>query len=221
MAHYASENENEITTLRPKLFQHERPLHEVLGGGKVADVLLWRNKNVSAALLLGVTAIWFLFEVVEYNFVTLLCHISITTMLLLFIWSTLADILKWSGPQIPDIILQDSFFQNLASIIHRRFNHFIQTLLYISYGKDLPRFFLIVVSLYILSVIGAYFKFVNLLYIGCLCVQTLPFVYERYEQEIDNLVGDVILDLRKKYIQFEKRYLNKIPRGPVKEKKNR
>ncbi|XP_028787029.1 reticulon-like protein B9 [Neltuma alba] len=221
MEHNANDSDNESTTLRAKLFQHERPIHEVLGGGKVADVLLWRNKNVSGVLLLGVTAIWFLFEAVEYNFVTLLCHISITTMLLLFIWSTLADILKWSGPQIPDIILQDSFFQNLASISHRRLNQFIQTFLYISYGKDLPRFFLIIVSLYILSVIGTYFKFVNLLCIGCLCVQTLPFVYERYEQEIDNLVGDVMLDLRRKYRKFEKKYLSKIPRGPVKEKKNR
>ena len=61
----------------------------------VADVLLWRNKNVSAALLLGMTVIWFLFEVVEYNLVPLLCHISITMMLVLFIWSTAADILKW------------------------------------------------------------------------------------------------------------------------------
>ncbi|KAE8676130.1 Detected protein of unknown function [Hibiscus syriacus] len=50
----------------------------ILGGGKVADVLLWRNPKVSTALLLGVTTTWFLFEVVEYNFVTLLCHISIT-----------------------------------------------------------------------------------------------------------------------------------------------
>ena len=61
----------------------------------MADVLLWRDRNVSAAFLLGITLIWFLFEVVEYNIVTLLCHISITTMLVIYLWSTLADILKW------------------------------------------------------------------------------------------------------------------------------
>jgi len=61
----------------------------------VADMLLWRDRNLSAAVLGGMTVIWFLFEIAEYNLVTFLCHISITTMLVLFIWSTAADILKW------------------------------------------------------------------------------------------------------------------------------
>ncbi|XP_019457857.1 PREDICTED: reticulon-like protein B9 [Lupinus angustifolius] len=219
MAHnnISSDPDNEINTKPPKLF--EKPIHDVLGGGKVAEVLLWRNRNVSGALLFGMTVIWFLFEVVEYNFVTLLCHISITTMLVLFIWSTVADILKWKSPQIPEIILQDSFFQDIASIIHRRLNQLLPMLHYISCGTDLPNFLMIIVSLYILSVIGSYFSFVNLLYIGFLCMQGLPIVYEQYEEEINNLVGHIILDFRKKYRRFDKRYLNKIPRGPMKEKK--
>lgn len=47
----------------------------------------------------------------------------------------------------------------------------------------------------------------------------LPIVYERYEEEISNLVGNAIVDVRKNYRRFEKSYLSKIPRGPVKEKK--
>ncbi|KAK7314594.1 hypothetical protein VNO77_33120 [Canavalia gladiata] len=222
MAHNtSSDSDNEITTTRAKLFGHEKPMHDVLGGGKVADILLWRDRNISAALLVGMTVMWFLFEIVEYNFVTLLCHISITTMLVLFIWSTVADILKWNGPKIPHIILQDSFFHDLASILHSRFNQLLPMLFHISCGIDLPLFLLIIVSLYILSVIGTYFSFVNLLYIGFLCMQTLPIVYERYEDEIDNLLGDIMLQLRKKYRWLNKNYLNKIPRGPVKEKKTR
>ncbi|VVA33012.1 PREDICTED: reticulon [Prunus dulcis] len=60
-------------------------IHRVLGGGKVADVLLWRNTSVSAALLIGMTVIWFIFGVVEYNWVILLYHLSITTLLIIFI----------------------------------------------------------------------------------------------------------------------------------------
>jgi hypothetical protein len=44
-------------------------------------------------------------------------------------------------------------------------------------------------------------------------------VYDRYEEEINNLAGHMIVDLRRKYRWFKKRYLNKIPRGPLKEKK--
>nr|ACU17115.1 unknown [Glycine max] len=215
----SSDSENEIIGSRAKLFGHEEPIHEVLGGGKVADVLLWKDRYVSDALLGGMTVIWFLFEIVEYNFVALLCHISITTMLVLFIWSTVADIFKWKGPQIPDIVLKESFFHDLASILHKRFNQLLPMLLRISCGIDLPIFLPNIVSLYILSVIGSYFSFVNLLYIGFLCMQTLPIVYERYEEEINNWVGDVIIVLKKNYRRFNKNYLNKIPRGPGKAKK--
>lgn len=58
-------------------------------------MLLWKNINVSAALLAGTTLIWLLFEVAEYNFVTLVSHISITTMLVIFIWCMAAEIFSW------------------------------------------------------------------------------------------------------------------------------
>ncbi|KAI7738896.1 hypothetical protein M8C21_002059 [Ambrosia artemisiifolia] len=46
-------------------FGRDRSLHSALGGGQVADILLWRNKSLSAAILLGFTMIWLLFEVLE------------------------------------------------------------------------------------------------------------------------------------------------------------
>lgn len=58
-------------------------------------MLLWRDRNLSAGLLIGISAIWFLFEIVEYNFVTLLCHLSIATMLVFFIWCYGAEIFRW------------------------------------------------------------------------------------------------------------------------------
>ncbi|KAK2383965.1 reticulon protein B8 [Trifolium repens] len=220
MAHNtSSDSDDEIAKSQAIIFPHEKPIHEILGGGKVADLLLWRDKNISTALLLGITTIWFLFEVVEYNFVTFLCHTSITTMLAIYLWSTLADILKWNGPQFLESILEESFFKDLAFIFHRRLNQLLRIFLHISCGTDLPLFLLVIVSLYILSVIGTFFDFINLLYIGFLCIQTLPIVYDRYEEEINNLAGHMIVDLRRKYRWFKKRYLNKIPRGPLKEKK--
>ncbi|KAI4350958.1 hypothetical protein L6164_005360 [Bauhinia variegata] len=218
---YSSDSDDEITLPRAKLFEHDRSIHEILGGGLVADVLLWKRRNVSAGILLGMTLLWYLFEVVEYNFLPLLCHISITTLLVLFIWCTVADLLKWNRPKIPEIIVHESYFLELAFIFYKRFNQFLQIVLYISCGADLPRFLLVVFCLYVVSVIGSCFNFVNLLYIGFLCIQTLPIVYEKYEEEINSLAGALIQDVRKKYRWFDKRYLGKIPRGPIKEKKTR
>jgi Reticulon len=59
----------------------------------VADIALWRNKRLSALILFGVTIAWILFEVAEYHFLTLLCHVAIAAMLFIFLWSNGATLL--------------------------------------------------------------------------------------------------------------------------------
>lgn len=44
-----------------RLSKIEKQVHKVLGGGKPADVLLWRNKKIPATVLGGATAIWVVF----------------------------------------------------------------------------------------------------------------------------------------------------------------
>ncbi|XWS50761.1 hypothetical protein CRYUN_Cryun12cG0115400 [Craigia yunnanensis] len=217
---YESPESDDETTPRVKLFGRERPMHAVLGGGKVADVLLWRNRNVSAALLIGVTAIWFLFEVFEYNFVTLLCHISITTMLVIFIWSKTAEYFGWNRPKIPELLSNEDVFREVVSNFHWSFNQYLLKFLHIAGGNDPVHFFLINISLYIISVIGSYFDFVNLLFIGFLCMETLPYLYTQYEGEVDYHAGQMTRKMSKMYRRFDSRVLNKIPRGPVKVKKH-
>ncbi len=50
-------------------------------------------------------------------------------------------------------------------------------------------------------------------------MQTLPVFYERYEEEVDYLATRGNRDLKKLYTKFDSNVLNKIPRGPVKNKK--
>jgi hypothetical protein len=52
-----------------------------------ADLFLWRNKRISGGVLAGATAIWLLFEVMDYHLLTLLCHCLILTLAILFLWS--------------------------------------------------------------------------------------------------------------------------------------
>ncbi|KAJ9187264.1 hypothetical protein P3X46_002741 [Hevea brasiliensis] len=212
-----SDSEDE-TIPRGKLFGRQRSIHDVLGGGKVADVLLWKKKNVSGSLSIGMTVIWFLFEVVEYNFVTLFCHFSITAMLMVFIWCTGADFFNWNSPKIPKSILDGQAFHEVASAFHERFNQALSKLLDIACGKDPRLFILTVVSLYILSVIGSYFTFLNFLYLVFVCSQTLPFLYDRYEEEVDEYVGRLFRQAKKTYRRFDSRVLKMIPRGTVKDK---
>ncbi|KAF9617244.1 hypothetical protein IFM89_035188 [Coptis chinensis] len=64
-----------------------------------------------------------------------------------------------------------------------------------------------------------YFTMMNLLCLGFLCIGTLPALYKRYEREVGYLAGTRTQDIRKLYKKLDSRVLNKIPRGPVKEKK--
>lgn len=59
----------------------------------VADILLWKNRNLSAAILVVVTVIWLLFEILEYNFITLLCYFLCFIMITLFIRSKAAGLI--------------------------------------------------------------------------------------------------------------------------------
>ncbi|XP_051145698.1 reticulon-like protein B14 [Andrographis paniculata] len=211
---YSSDSDEALPPTK-RLFGREKPLHHLLGGGKVADVLLWRNKNLSAAILVGFTAIWFLFEVAEYNFVTLMCHISMIAMLVLFVWSTGAGLIDWNPPDPRAITVPESTFRWLFAKINRLVVKFYD----VSSGKDLRTFFLAITFLWILSGIGNYTSSLNLLYTGFLCMITLPVLYERYEAEVDYLASKGNRDVKKLYRKFDSKFLNKIPRGPVKEKK--
>ncbi|KEH44194.1 hypothetical protein MtrunA17_Chr1g0209261 [Medicago truncatula] len=204
-----------IRSNQPGLFG--RPLHAVLGGGKIADILLWKDMKSSAAIVAGFSMVWFLFEVVEYNLVTLLCHILIALMLILFIWYNAAGLITWKLPDIYDFEIPDS----TVRFIHKKFNLFLRKFYDISTGKDLRFFFVTIAGLWIMSTIGNFFSTVNLLYTTFLCLVTLPIMYERYEHEVDYLASKGNQDVKRLFNKLDSTVLNRIPRGPVKEKKYR
>ncbi|CAL9201121.1 unnamed protein product [Musa hybrid cultivar] len=149
-----------------KLFGRERPLRDVLGGGKVAGIVLWRDKRLSAAILVAVTVVWLLFEVMEYNLLPLLCHISIAAMLLVFIWSNGAALLDLTPPKIPELILSEQAFRKGALLFHSYLSHSLSILHGIAGGNDLRLFLLTIISLWIISAIGNCCSSINLLFFG-------------------------------------------------------
>ncbi|CAK7338612.1 unnamed protein product, partial [Dovyalis caffra] len=60
-----------------------------------AKILLWKEKILSGGILArGVTTIRLLFGLTRYPFVTFLCHILILSMIIPFIWSKSAGLIK-------------------------------------------------------------------------------------------------------------------------------
>ncbi|KAL2904792.1 Reticulon-like protein B9 [Bienertia sinuspersici] len=225
-----------------RIFGSNRPLHSILGGRRVADVLLWRNKTLSASILAGFSTIWFLFEVVELHFITVLCYILMTFMLVLFIWIQGASFFKWRPPTIYDIQISESTAKNAL----HRVNKTLTKLYRISCGEDFARFFVVcnkvspcqlhkelspdilfwsflyyfqaLVSLWLLSIFGSYSTALNVLYAVFLCLITIPIMYERYEREVSYIATQGKGDMKRLYKKLDSKVLSKIPRGPVKQK---
>ncbi|KAL7586230.1 hypothetical protein Lser_V15G40775 [Lactuca serriola] len=209
-------NDNDNRARRMRLFGREKPIYEILGGGKAANILLWRDKAVSGAVFMGVLTLWFLFEVAEYNLVTFLCHLTITLMLVIFIWSNGAKAFKWTPPEIPKFLLEESM---LCKVICEKLNVFLSWLIYIACGNDIKLFCLVILVISMLSTIGNYIAASNLLFIGIVCMGTLPYLYERHEEKVNYLFATLIWRISKAYNTFDRNIVSKIPRWPLKHRK--
>nr|GMD01630.1 reticulon-like protein B4 [Ipomoea batatas] len=202
-----------------RLFGRQQPVHKVLGGGKQADVFLWRNKKISAGVLGGATAIWILFEVLEYHLLTAVCHGLILALAVLFLWSNASSFIKKSAPHIPEVHIPEEPVLQFASALRNDVNHGLAVLRDIASGRDLKMFLMVITGLWIVSIVGSCCDFLTLFYIAVVLLHTVPVLYEKYEDEVDAFAEKAMHELKKQYAVFDAKVLSKIPRGPLKDKK--
>ncbi|XWS61255.1 hypothetical protein CRYUN_Cryun07bG0110200 [Craigia yunnanensis] len=202
-----------------RLFGREKPLHQVLGAGKPADVFLWRNKKISGGVLGGATALWVLFEMLEYHLLTLVCHILILSLAILFLWSNASNFINKSPPNIPEVVLPEKCVLEVASALRVEVNRALDVVRDIASGKDLKTFLGVIAGLWILSLVGNCFNFLTLFYIIFVLLHTVPVFYEKYEDKVDSFSEKAIVEIKKQYAVFDEKVLSKIPIGQLKEKK--
>ncbi|KAG1334713.1 reticulon-like protein B2 [Cocos nucifera] len=215
MSTSSSSDSHARSSIPEKLYER---LLDLLGGEKGADIVLWRNKPLSAGLLVGATVIWLLVEVVDYHFLTLLCHMTIVAMLVVFAWSNGAALLQAPPPKIPGVNLSRAF--KVVQTFESKLNHSLSILHGIAFGEDLKLFLLTIGSLWMVSVIGSCYSFPSLLYFVFLCTLTLPALYKKYKTEVDDLADKGSNELKKLVDKFSENFLTMIPRSPVKEEKS-
>ncbi|XP_022774034.1 reticulon-like protein B2 [Durio zibethinus] len=199
-----------------RLFGREKPLHQVLGAGKLADVLLWRNKKISGSVLGGATALWVLFEMLEYHLITLLCHILILSLSMLFLWSNVSNFIDNSPPNIPEVVLPEKCVLEVASAVRIEINRALDVVRDIASGRDLKTFLGVIAGLWILSIVGNCCDFLTSFYIVFVLLHTVPVFYEKYEDKVDSFSEKAIVEIKKQYAVFDEKVLSKIP---LKEKK--
>ncbi|XP_076957452.1 reticulon-like protein B5 [Bidens hawaiensis] len=204
---------------RYRLFGREKPVHQVLGGGKPADIFLWSNKKISASVLGGVTALWVLFELLEYRLVTLVCHILILVFAVLFVWSSASKIINKLPPRLPEVKISEDTVHQFASALRIEVNNILQMLRGVVAGRDPKKFLAVVVGLWVLSVVGSWCSFLTLFYTSFVALHMVPVLYEKYEDKVDVLAEKAMTRLKKQYAVFDEKVVSKIPLGPLKNKK--
>ncbi len=221
-----SENEKKISSspssIKSKVFRlfgREKSIHHVFGGGKPADVFLWRNKKISATVLGVATAVWVLFELLEYPLLTLVCHLLILALAVLFLWSNASAFINKSPPKIPQVHIPEEPVLQFASALRLEINRAFAVLRDIASGRDLKKFLSVIAGLWVFSILGSCCNFLTLFYIAFVLLHTIPVLYEKYEDQVDSFAEKVTAEIKKQYAVFDAKVLSKIPRGPLKDKK--
>ncbi|WOL13988.1 hypothetical protein Cni_G22768 [Canna indica] len=163
------EDQNSISAQMNRLFGRQKSVHNILGGGKPADVLLWRNKKISSSVLTVVTAIWVLFEWLNYHFLTLLAFALVIGMLIQFVLSNASKMLNRSPSQVPRLVLPDDIFVNAAVSLGAQVNHFLRFIQDVACGRNLKQFLVVIGSLGVAAVVGTWCNFLTVLYVGFVC----------------------------------------------------
>ncbi|RWW88608.1 hypothetical protein BHE74_00002514 [Ensete ventricosum] len=101
-----------------------------------------------------------------YHLLTFLCHFLILVLAMSFLWSNGASFVNRSPPKFPEVVLPEDLFITIAQSVRYEINEALATFYYVACGKDLKRFLMVIAGLWILSVIGSWFSFLTLFYIG-------------------------------------------------------
>ncbi|KAH1255995.1 hypothetical protein AAZX31_03G002300 [Glycine max] len=160
-----------------------------LGSGRVADTLLWKDKKQTFIALLVLIAIYFNFIASENTIISALTKLLLFASIFLFIHGILpAKILGYTLEKIPKswFHLSEDMSHQIALSVASSWNIAVNVLKSLADGNDWVLFFKAVLSLFILSFLGA-FSLQSLYTIGVTFAFIAFYVYEQKEEEIGGL----------------------------------
>lgn len=213
----ASAPVNDSSTATPP--PPRRSVHRVLGGGQVADVLLWKRPKVGALLLIATSIVWFLFEQAGYSFLSLLANVLLLLVGILFFWAKSAAILNRPLPPLPNLEVSEDFIRKAADAARVWINQGLAIAHDIALGRNAKLFFQVATGLWLVSHIGTLLSFLTIAYVGVVLSLTVPVFYDKYQAQVDEKLCVAHKVLLTWYRKIHDTVLSRIPKTLKKEKK--
>ncbi|XVF67513.1 hypothetical protein PTKIN_Ptkin10aG0127200 [Pterospermum kingtungense] len=194
-------------------------VHQALGGGSVADGLLWRKWCGGVVVLASATTFWFLFERAGYNFLSFVANVLLLFVVILFFWGKSASLLKRPLPPLPNLEISEKTAGKVADELQVWINFALSIAHGIAIGRNLKLLLKVAVCLWLVSFIGTFFNFLTLVHIGVILSLSVPVVYDKYQHHIDEKLFVTHRIFQAQYRKIDETVLRKLPLPSNKEKK--
>ncbi|KAI3431123.1 Reticulon-like protein [Psidium guajava] len=193
-------------------------VHQALGGGCVADLLLWKKWTRGVTFLVGATALWFIFERAGYNVLSFVANVLLLLVAILFLWAKSASLLNRALPPLPDLKISEQAVLKIANVMREWVNYTSSIAYDLTVGRNLKLFLQVALGLGLISYVGSLFNFVTLVYIGVILSLTVPLSYDKCQEIIDEKLYIAHKAIQALSLRIDK-VLKKIPLASNKEKK--
>ncbi|KAL0919675.1 hypothetical protein M5K25_011788 [Dendrobium thyrsiflorum] len=165
-----------------------RSVHEMLGGGMLADVIMWRRRNITVGILLGTFAAWVIFELSRYTLVSLVSRVLLLLVTILFVWAKAAGVLNRPPPPLPELHITEEATNQAADFVRTKINIILSASRDIALGRDSNLYYKVAACLWLISIVSSWTDFLTLAYTSLAVVLTIPVLYEKYEDVIDKFL---------------------------------
>ncbi|KAF2546800.1 hypothetical protein F2Q70_00022945 [Brassica cretica] len=153
---------------------------------RIADLLLWRNRTGAVIVLVSSTVFWFLFERAGYNLLSFVSNVLLLLVAILFLWAKSASLLNRPLPPVPNMEIPEEFAVKAADDIRVWINRVLSIASDITIARNPIRLLQVSLVLWAISYVGTFINSLTLVYIGILLSLSVPLVYEKYQDHIDD-----------------------------------
>ncbi|KAK8558642.1 hypothetical protein V6N13_098289 [Hibiscus sabdariffa] len=194
-------------------------VHQALGAGLVADVLLWRKWCGGVVILASATAFWCLFELASYSIMSFVANVLLLLVVILFFWAKSASLLNRPLPPLPNLEISERNAEEIAKEFQVWVNYALSIAHDITLGRNLKLFLKVTVVLWFVSYIGSFFNFLTFVYIGIVLSLSVPMLYDKYQYRVDEKLSVTHKIMQAQYRKIDETVLRKLPLPANKVKK--